>query len=380
MKSLLFEFSPMSDDPITRRIVYLSSIGGKMRKLTCLVVSASMVVTGCATSSADVSSAYVSPLQYQSYDCEQIISETRRLEQRVHQLGGRLDEAASNDKAIMGVGLILFWPALFALGGTKQQEAEYARIKGEYEALQQAAVQKKCSRNLVATSSTANVASQDGRQKTAGVAIDPSIPRVPGNDISIGTRTVSLGDGEWIQLSRKDAQILASMSPSTTTGTYSAINVREVKAATTVAAEARGDALGRVVVVSASSGSHDGLQSWGVDPCKVPEARIEKLGNNFDLPECLYVRRINALIPQDSNHLAVALAWAQSQKLTTSPMYFEVGYAKYGHNGFVATNAFLPSTEVSDEGAAMTWGRDLARSMRPLAQGILARAYLPPPQ
>jgi hypothetical protein len=62
----------------------------------------------------------------------------------VQQLGGRLDEAANNDKAIVGVGVLLFWPALFALGGTKQQEAEYGRLKGEAEALQQAAVGKKC--------------------------------------------------------------------------------------------------------------------------------------------------------------------------------------------------------------------------------------------
>ena len=39
--------------------------------------------------------------------------------------------------------MILFWPALFALGGTKQQEAEYARLKGEYDAVQQAAIAKK---------------------------------------------------------------------------------------------------------------------------------------------------------------------------------------------------------------------------------------------
>ena len=63
---------------------------------------------------------------------------------RVSQLGGRLDEAASNDKAIGVVGAVLFWPALFALGGTKNQEAEYARIRGEHDALQQASIQKKC--------------------------------------------------------------------------------------------------------------------------------------------------------------------------------------------------------------------------------------------
>jgi hypothetical protein len=58
----------------------------------------------------------------------------------------------------MGVGLILFWPALFALGGTKQQEAEYARLKGEYDAVQEAAVIKKCP-GAVAPAKTASAPS-----------------------------------------------------------------------------------------------------------------------------------------------------------------------------------------------------------------------------
>ncbi len=103
-----------------------------------------MVLAGCSTASKDIAAVSVSPLQYQSYDCEQLTSESQRVQTRVTQLGGRLDEAASNDKAITGVGMILFWPALFALGGTKQQEAEYARLKGEYDAIQQAAIYKKC--------------------------------------------------------------------------------------------------------------------------------------------------------------------------------------------------------------------------------------------
>jgi len=99
---------------------------------------------GCATASKDVPTSYVSPLQYQSYDCGQLVAETRRIQSRFMELGGRLDTAASNDAAIMGVGLLIFWPALFALGGTKQQEAEYGRLRGEYDAIQQASVQKHC--------------------------------------------------------------------------------------------------------------------------------------------------------------------------------------------------------------------------------------------
>ena len=83
-------------------------------------------------------------MQYANYDCEQLRTESMRISTRVNQLTGRLDEAASNDKAIAGVGLILFWPALFALGGTKQQEAELSRLKGEYDAIEATAINKKC--------------------------------------------------------------------------------------------------------------------------------------------------------------------------------------------------------------------------------------------
>jgi hypothetical protein len=115
-----------------------------MKFTIVLFTSSALILGGCATAAKDIAPTYVSPIQYQSYDCQQIEAENARLVNRVSQLGGRLDEAASNDKAIGVVGAVLFWPALFALGGTKNQEAEYARIKGEHDALQQASIQKKC--------------------------------------------------------------------------------------------------------------------------------------------------------------------------------------------------------------------------------------------
>lgn len=108
------------------------------------LLSTALILGGCATSSEKIATAYVSPMQYQSYDCEQMAIEGTRLNQRVLSLQAQVDKAASNDKALTGVGMILFWPALFALGGNQQQEAEYGRLKGEYDALQQAAVTKKC--------------------------------------------------------------------------------------------------------------------------------------------------------------------------------------------------------------------------------------------
>ena len=116
-----------------------------MKKFVTSALVFAVALGGCSTASKDVTTVYVSPLQYQSFDCDQLAAENQRLQSRANQLAGRLDEAASNDKSIGVVGAILFWPALFALGGTKPQEAEFGRLKGESDAIQQSAIIKKCS-------------------------------------------------------------------------------------------------------------------------------------------------------------------------------------------------------------------------------------------
>jgi hypothetical protein len=116
------------------------------RPLTLLLATLPVLAAlgGCASSSKEIATVHVPTLAYQAYDCDQIAAELQRVGVRANQLGGRLDEAARNDKTIAGVGAVLFWPALFALGGTKEQEAEYARLRGEHDALMQTAVMKKC--------------------------------------------------------------------------------------------------------------------------------------------------------------------------------------------------------------------------------------------
>ena len=113
-------------------------------KTIAVCCASALMLTACAKSSNEIATAYVSPEQYRTLNCTQISSELVRVSSRVADLGGRLDEAASNDAAITGIGMILFWPALFALGGTDAQESEYGRLKGEYEALNQLAIQKNC--------------------------------------------------------------------------------------------------------------------------------------------------------------------------------------------------------------------------------------------
>ena len=102
----------------------------------------------CATNPDKIAATYVSPLKYRNYDDEQIILEMDYVGQRTNELYQRLKKKATGDKWQTGAALLVFWPALFLLeGGDGPEAAEYARLKGEYEALRQAAVQKKITMN-----------------------------------------------------------------------------------------------------------------------------------------------------------------------------------------------------------------------------------------
>jgi hypothetical protein len=72
--------------------------------------------------------------------------EAGRISARTGEKYRSVKKLADNDAAQMGVGLILFWPTLFFLeGGDGPEAAEYARLKGEMDAIERAAISKRCS-------------------------------------------------------------------------------------------------------------------------------------------------------------------------------------------------------------------------------------------
>ena len=118
----------------------------KFLKISTILVTIVILLSSCATQPDKLSTTYVSPLKYKDYDCDQIIMEMDNVSKRTADLYQRLDKKADDDAAQMGVGLILFWPTLFFLeGGDGPEATEYSNLKGEYEALRTASVQKKCS-------------------------------------------------------------------------------------------------------------------------------------------------------------------------------------------------------------------------------------------
>jgi hypothetical protein len=105
--------------------------------ISCLFLSA------CASKSENIRASYVSPLQYSDYSCKQIKAEIGRVGRKMNEVAGVQDDIAGDDAVAMGVGLVLLWPALFFIE-SDDQHVELARLKGEFDALEQVAIQKNC--------------------------------------------------------------------------------------------------------------------------------------------------------------------------------------------------------------------------------------------
>jgi hypothetical protein len=105
---------------------------------------AALALAGCASRSADIPAAYVSPVQYQSYSCAQIQEEAARVSSRAVIASGAQDQNATNDAVATGVALVLFWPAAFMLKGNGASAQEVGQLKGDMDAIEEANIRKKC--------------------------------------------------------------------------------------------------------------------------------------------------------------------------------------------------------------------------------------------
>jgi hypothetical protein len=109
-----------------------------------LAAACSLAIAGCASRSDNIAAAYVSPTAYASWKCDQIRDEASRLSARAAQVSGAQDAKATNDAVATGVGVVLFWPALFFIKGDSTTAAELSRLKGEMDAIEQVSIQKRC--------------------------------------------------------------------------------------------------------------------------------------------------------------------------------------------------------------------------------------------
>ena len=130
---------------------------------------------GCASNPDKIGATYVSPLKYKDYDCDQLASEMDNVSHRTSTLYQQLKKERNADNWQTGVGIVLFWPALFFLeGGDGPEAVEYAQLKGEYQALQEVGIQQKCT--IASKSPDEIVKETEAREKAEAKAAEDAKP------------------------------------------------------------------------------------------------------------------------------------------------------------------------------------------------------------
>ena len=114
-----------------------------------LIFATAFILAGCAKHAYEIPTTYVPTVAYDSYDCKQLQIEAIRISRRTADLQYRIEDNAEGDDGAMAIGLILFWPALFFIDGDKPETYEYARMKGEMDAIEISSIQKECGFKVV---------------------------------------------------------------------------------------------------------------------------------------------------------------------------------------------------------------------------------------
>jgi hypothetical protein len=108
-----------------------------------LLMLSSVILAACAEAPERILPSSVSPVLYGGLDCRTLQVESKRIDDRLSVLTERQHKAANQDTSVAAFSFFLFWPAAFFIG-REDYEVEIARLKGEAEAVSNAAVSKEC--------------------------------------------------------------------------------------------------------------------------------------------------------------------------------------------------------------------------------------------
>lgn len=116
-----------------------------MRKtiLTTTLI-AMTALSACATSPEAVAPSYISPSAYSAMSCGRLNMEAQRINSALASATGRQQAKATSDATMTAISLLVFWPAAFFISGDNATTGELARLKGEAQAVTEAAIAKGC--------------------------------------------------------------------------------------------------------------------------------------------------------------------------------------------------------------------------------------------
>ena len=108
------------------------------------IVALGVALGGCASSSEDIMPAYVSPVAYQTYTCQQLALKAQSISKSRNPFRRSRRPAHRRPMVNRGSSGVIFWPAAFFVGGDRQTAAELAQMKGQMVAVEQASIAKNC--------------------------------------------------------------------------------------------------------------------------------------------------------------------------------------------------------------------------------------------
>ena len=84
------------------------------------------------------------PAAYASWDCDRLFDETDAVQLQAADVAYAVDSRAGNNMIALGLGVMVFWPALLAMRPDGPEAAQLADLKGRFEALRSAAASRGC--------------------------------------------------------------------------------------------------------------------------------------------------------------------------------------------------------------------------------------------
>ena len=114
-----------------------------MKTIVTTLTAATLALAGCATAPEQVAATYVSPVAFSGQTCCQLNAQAQQLNARLATATRQQTQQANNDATMTAVALVLFWPAVFWIGGNDQGPA-IAQMRGEAQAIQSAAIARGC--------------------------------------------------------------------------------------------------------------------------------------------------------------------------------------------------------------------------------------------
>ncbi|MEO5732937.1 MAG: hypothetical protein ABIN96_00475 [Rubrivivax sp.] len=115
-----------------------------MSNLRLLPVLACLLLQGCITRSTEVRAAVADAAEFAAWSCVRIDDELDEVQHQAADVAYSVDAQAGNNILAMGLGVMVFWPAMLAMRPDGLEAADLARLKGRFDALSDAARRQGC--------------------------------------------------------------------------------------------------------------------------------------------------------------------------------------------------------------------------------------------